>query len=421
MQSEGHSIRLWIKEDKWKEVYDGLLPKVKTWKDSVQWADFIVFDHTGMTDIWKQVYKIKPCFGGSEWADKLEKDRPYAKSVFKQIGLKDFESLKVNTIQEAIAHLQKHKVKHVVKPVGKDVDSHHIIIGEDNSGEDACELLACFDNQGLKPDYLEIEERKTGIEVGVSIWSINGYFSGPININFEHKRLASGYPEGCGPLTGEMGTAMIYQPQDNPFFQRTIAKIAPILKQHSYKGQIDISFIVDRNGEAWPLEATPRLGYPACMIEQALQISSFADLFYYIAKGQTFENKVSLDWAIGIVCIMPGFPSNDEVTKRSVGIPVFGPYKQVHLVEVKMGKSLNGERLVTSKGFGYPMVITGTGKTIQEAKATAYHQISNSNYNRIRVPNMVYRHDIGDRVIRQMDDLIEFGIIESNPMLSLMM
>lgn len=413
----GHKVRFWIKENHWKQVYDGLLNKVDDWKPHVQWCDFVMFDHTGMSSIWEQVSKQKPCFGGSKFADKLEKDRPYAKQVFKNIGLQDFEHEKFNNIDQTIAHLKHHKVMHVVKPVGKQVDSHHVIISEDKNGEDAIGLLESFKNQGLAVDYIEVEERKLGVEVGVSGWFISdnrgaGDWSGDININFEHKRFATGYPEGIGFLTGEMGTAMRYDSRENVLFLKTLDHIKPLLQKENYSGQIDISFIANDEG-FWPLEATPRLGYPACLIEEPLQKTDFAELFYRCAKHDYFENQVSRDWAIGVVCATQGFPSREQSEKCSYEFPVLNSNKNVHLVEVK--KSLN--RMVTSKGMGYAAVVTGTGTTIQEAKASCYRNISYNNLKRFRVPNMFYRTDIGDRVIRQMPEIERYSILkQSDPL-----
>ncbi len=424
--NRGHQVRVWIKEPSWKNIGDGLLPKVDDWKESEKWCDFVVFDHSGMSEIRKQIKK--PCFGGGEWSDKLEKDRTFAHSIFNSLGFDKIESVKVKTIEEAQKHVVEHKKSHVVKPVGKNVDSHHVIIGEYEDGSDVNAILESYKAQGLKPEYLEIEERKLGIEVGLSGWFIadgkgGGEWSGDIEINFEHKRYATGFPEGIGPLTGETGTAQIYVPQTNRFFKDTLDKLKPILRKESYRGQIDVSFIVEpKTGKYFPLEATPRLGYPAIYLNEALQITPIEELFYNTAIGNyKFQNKTKKEWCIGVVVMTPGFPSKEEAKKRSDGVPIFKdkkiitlkdlPINPLHLVEVRTSK----EGIVTSPGMGYPVVVTGTGKTLDDAKRSCYMNISLTNPNRIYIPNSYWRTDIGDRVMRQMPDIKRLGIIGPDP------
>ena len=62
----------------------------------------------------------------------------------------------------------------------------------------------------------------------------------------------------------------------------------------------------------------------------------------------------------------------------------------LHLGEVTMR---NGQ-LRTAGMIGYIMVVTGTGTTIEEARAAAYERTG-----KVVIPNVRYRNDIGLRLV----------------------
>lgn len=414
---EGHDLKVWIKDkDYRKEIYEGLVDKVPDYHPFVPWCDFVLIDQNDMVAEWKFCFDKKPTFGGSEIGNMLEKDRTFGHEVMKYIGLPQIESKTFKTIPEVQAHLKTHRVPHVVKPFGPKVGSEDIIISEDKNGEDAIALLHRFEERKIPFEGIEVEERKDGIEVGVG-----GFFNGtdwvpPFEINFEHKRFATGSPEGMGFLTGEMGTAMRYTSDPkNKVVSTMLKKMTTILRDTDYRGQVDISMIADKDG-FWPLEFTTRLGYPALALNISLQQTPLGELFYGLACGKIKENKVKDDWSIGVVVVDYGFPFNDEVEKRSVGYPIFNVDEDnidhIYMYEAKAGEHDDGVAgLVTSSGMGYPMVICGTGKTIELAQKDCYRFLDLTNPDRVRVPNSWWREDIGNRVIAKREQIIKQEIL----------
>ena len=76
---EGHNVKYHIHCPEEKEVADGFVPKVESWKEHVDWADVIVFD-----DVLGQGTKAKKLrdsgkfvIGGTPYTDKLEDDRTF--------------------------------------------------------------------------------------------------------------------------------------------------------------------------------------------------------------------------------------------------------------------------------------------------------------------------------------------------------
>ncbi len=409
---EGNDVRLFIKDSHYREdIYEGLIEKVDDWKLSVSWCDFIVFDSNPLDDIWEQVKGIKPCFGGSSFAETLEHDREFAHKLMKKLGINSPESKTFNKIPEVMKHLKEHQVPHVLKPFGPKIESHHVVIGQYHDNSDAIGLLERFESEKVPFEGIEVEEKIDGIEVGYSCWFNGNDWVYPINVNFQHKQFAAGDDgNGLGFLTGEMGSLMKYtEDQENKYFKETLDKIKPLLKANDYRGQIDVGLIVDYDGKPYALEYTPRNGTPSQFIEYHLQKMDIADLYYGVAKGTIRRNEVSDDWAIGVVVVTPGFPDHNMVKKKSAGTRIFGINKDnashVHLYEA-MKKD---NKLVTTQGIGYPMCVCNAASSVSEAIQGVYNLLDKRRG--IYTPNSWYRPDIGQRVLDQLPMINSLGIM----------
>jgi len=278
LEMEGHEVRYHVAEKDESTNLDGLIKKEKNWRAGVGWCDYAVLDDTGMDDISSFILKAKkPAFGmayrdgkfgnknidASKFATTLEKDRSFSHEIMEKLKIgSPIESLQFSDIGQAIEHLKKHKVPHVIKPEVQGSGSEKTYVGHYDDNSDAIgwlETLPERPNAG-KIAKIEVEERKKGVEVAASSWFNGKDFVGPPNINFEHKRIATGE---LGFNTGEMGTAMFYGDEGNKLWKETVGKMGRFLADFDYRGQIDVNCIVNEDG-VWPLEFTPRLGYPSC-------------------------------------------------------------------------------------------------------------------------------------------------------------
>lgn len=414
---EGHDVKYHVVEKDESTNLDGLIEKEKNWRKGVGWCDYAVLDDTGMEDISSFILKAKkPAFGmaysdgnfsgkdivASKFATTLEKDRSFSHEIMEKLKIgKPIESLQFSDIAQAIEHLKNHKVPHVIKPEVQGSGSEKTYVGHYDDNSDAIgwlETLPERPNAG-KIKKIEVEERKKGVEVAASSWFNGKDFIGPPNINFEHKRIATGE---LGFNTGEMGTAMFYGEEGNKLWKETVGKMGKFLSDFDYRGQIDVNTIVNEEG-VWPLEFTPRLGYPSSYIEQEIHDSPWGEFLHDIATGKKTSAKFSTDWAIGVLLVGEGYPFWDEGCERSGGLLVQGltpkNIDNLHLYHVRHEK----ERFMTSGCL--PLVATSRGKTIAEAQSNVYNNV----IPQVFFPGMFYRIDIGDRCKQDLAKLKSYG------------
>jgi phosphoribosylamine--glycine ligase len=231
-----------------------------------------------------------------------------------------------------------------------------------------------------------------GVEMGVGAYFNGADFLQPACLDWEHKRF---FPGDLGELTGEMGTVVTYS-RTRSFFDRTMGKMATLLRENGYCGYINLNTIVNERG-IWPLEFTCRFGYPGYAILDPLQRTKWADLFRAMLNRSTLQFDTKRGFAVGIVITTPPFPYYREAVEEPVGLPVLfegilSPEERKHLHYGEVG--LRNGVLVTSGMSGYTLVVTGTGETVDGARDAA-----NALADKVIVPNARYRRDIGARLI----------------------
>jgi phosphoribosylamine--glycine ligase len=118
-----------------------------------------------------------------------------------------------------------------------------------------------------------------------------------------------------------------------------------------------------------------------------------------MVRGDLPNVAVRDGYSVGIVLTTPPFPYTREDLEEAVGMPVIftgspAPDDDAHIHYGEVG--IDQDQLVTSGKYGWTMVITGTGSTIREAKQKAYCLAD-----RVFIPNMRFRRDIGHALIDQ--------------------
>ncbi len=399
VRREGHEVKYHIRKAADKEVADGFVDKVDDWEAEVDWADVIVFD-----DIWidddigtgelseKLRAEGKLVVGGTKATDMLEDDRGYAMEILEKHGVNTLKHKEFTDFDEAIAHVVKEKAAYVIKPLGEVQNVKRLLyVGHQPDGSDVVDVLRAYKKAwGHRMKGFQLQKRVSGVEVAVC-----GFFNGkkfiePVNLNFEHKKL---FNNNIGPSTGEMGTSMFWCAR-NQLFNRTLGKLEAWLAEQGYVGSIDLNCIVNGQG-IYPLEFTPRFGYPTIMLQAESMTTPIGQFFHDLAAGKDPQLKVHRGYQVGVRICVPPFPFSDEKTfdenSRNAAIVIRGD--KTDGMRIQDTKLVEGQWRVAGS-HGVVLFVTGKGATMAEARQQAYRRVES-----VIIPNMYYRTDIGQRWI----------------------
>jgi hypothetical protein len=217
----------------------------------------------------------------------------------------------------------------------------------------------------------------------------------------------NGKPLWCG------NTVSMYV-KNSKLADLALKPIAKHLKAIDYVGFIDISGMIDGDGEFWPFEFTTRPGWPTFHNQMATHYGDPAQWMVDLLHGKD-SLKVKMDvCCVTVVLAIPDFPYSHLTAKEVTGIPVYNcGSDQVHLCEVMIDDNvpvqINGNvvRMPHYVTCGdYVAVVAGCGETITGARRSAYAAV-----NKVKIPaNPFYRTDIGrGRLINDLPLLQKHG------------
>jgi phosphoribosylamine---glycine ligase len=396
LMARGHDVRVHIADPESRDILDGLVARSADWQVDLDWvrgdpSGLVIFEETGwgleQDRLRREGLRV---IGGSALGDRLENDRVFGQAALRDAGLGTAPSFEFDGFDAAIAHLEEAPGRYVLKFSGEDFASTRSYVGALDDGED---VLAVLRLQRAKWTYEErprviLMKHLAGIEVGVGSFFNGAEFLRPANLDWEHKRF---FPGNIGELTGEMGTVVTYRGAER-LFEATLARLTPLLRGAGYVGYINLNMIVNDDGP-WPLELTCRFGYPGFAILSALHAEPWDVILDRVASGLETTLATHEGVAVGIVLTVPPFPYPDGYERLSKGMPICfrrdldaADRAALHYGEVR----IDAGQLVTAGQIGYVMVVTGSGPTIDEARARAYARVE-----KVVIPNVRYRIDIG--------------------------
>jgi len=209
----------------------------------------------------------------------------------------------------------------------------------------------------------------------------------------------NGKPLWCG------NTAMFWT-GPNRLYRETIEKMKGRLTEAGYSGYFDINCIATSRG-IYPLEITPRFGYPTVSIQMEGVQSPWGEFLYALATQKPYALKTQRGFQVGVVIALPPWPFADLDTFRkfsedAVVIFTRPSMDGIHLGDVRVDE---GDWKITGRD-GYALVITGSGSTMEQARQEAYNRVRT-----VIIPNMFYRTDIGYRWRQEGDLLHTWGLL----------
>jgi phosphoribosylamine--glycine ligase len=399
LAAEGHTVRVHVAEEGSRDVLAGLVTLANDWEAELPWIreagddGLIIFEDAGRGELQDQLrqdgYRV---IGGSAFGDRLEQDRAFGQATLRDLGLQTLPTVTFTDFAEAIAFITAQPRRYVLKFHGSELPSDMNYVGMRDDGRDVIAVLMrrakTWDEDYDEGPTFSLMDHVQGIEIGLGAF-FNGHdFVGPINLDWEHKRLFAG---DLGELTGEMGTVVTYRGGER-LFAATLARAAPLLRAAKHVGYVNLNTITNARG-VWPLEFTCRFGYPGFAILSALFAEPCATILQRVAAGSDQPAATHPGYACGIVLTVPPFPYHHGYDELAKGMIISLPddlspedRRNLHYAEV----ARDGEHLVTAGQIGYLMVVTGAAPALDDARAAAYALAG-----RIAIPNVRYRNDIG--------------------------
>jgi len=415
--TEGHDVKLHIVDKKRRKNFSNIVSKTPCWEEELGWVGkegLIVFDDVGygiqQDNLRKAGYRV---VGGSELGDKIELDRAFGNKMFMKYGvptpvLKDFES-----IEEAIGFIENHKRPWVIKQ-----NNHHYskvlnYVGKYEDGKDVKSLLENYSkNPKVKNEKISLQERVDGIEIGVGRYFNGRDFIGPIEYNLEYTRF---FPGDIGPLTSEMGTIAWYGNDDNnKFYKETLEKLTQFLREAKFYGDFEVDCIVNESGPK-VIECTARFGSPIVHLQSEIHTSPWGELLNAVADGKDYYTQYKKGFGIVVLVAVPPFPyaaRPQENLLQNVGIYFDDMNEEfmshIHFEEVSKNKTTNSYYI--SDNRGYILYVTGIADTVHACRQLVYDRVD-----KISIPKMMYRNDIGVRFIEdEFEKLKKWGYFDQN-------
>jgi phosphoribosylamine--glycine ligase len=396
----GHDVRVHIADPESGDVMEGLVERAERWEDWLPWVGdqgLIVFEGASFGETQDRLRADGfTVVGGSAFGDRLELDRAFGQETFRELGLRTAATHAFGSFAAAMGFVRQRPRRYVLEYSGSGFASTRTYIGMRDDGSDTVAALGLHQRgwRLAEAPALVLQDHVPGVEVGVGAFFDGRRFLEPANLDWEHKRF---FPGDLGELTGEMGTVVTYRGAER-LYAATLARLAPQLAASGYRGYVNLNTIVDERG-VWPLELTCRFGYPGFAILEALHRTSWGDLLLRVGRGEGRELETHDGFSVGVVLTVPPFPYHHAYDRIGKGSPVLiaegldgADLGHLHFGEMKR----EAGQLRTAGQIGYAMVVTGRGATIEEAQADAYARVD-----KVTIPNVRYRNDIGDRLRRQ--------------------
>jgi phosphoribosylamine---glycine ligase len=397
---EGHQVKVAIENPLCHGTLAGLVERTADWRRELPWIrsagprGVILFENVAKSrgelqdELRRDGFNV---IGGSGYGDRLENDRAYAQRVLSAAGLSIVRNWEFAARAAALAFLDKHPGRYVLKfndPAAA-VDNY---VGRLADGRDVRAFLGKLSHlEALRSSFV-LMEYVEGIEMGVGAYFDGEKFLRPACLDWEHKRF---FPGDLGELTGEMGTVVTYD-RSRRFFERTLGRMEALLREHGHCGYVNLNTIVNERG-IWPLEFTCRFGYPGFAILTPLQKTPWGELLAAMVNRSTSAFETHPGFCVGIVLTTPPFPYPRSQVDEPIGLPVLfdgelSAEDRANLHYCELG--LENGQLVTSGIYGWAMVATGVGDSIGAAQ-----QHANDLADRVLIPNVRYRRDIGARLV----------------------
>ncbi|HEV2173391.1 MAG TPA: phosphoribosylamine--glycine ligase [Nitrospira sp.] len=337
----------------------------------------------------KAKFKI---FGPTKRGARLEASKIFSKDIMAQAGVRTAGSKSFDKLAEALAYVERHALPVVIKADGL-AQGKGVIIA--TTREQAREAIldsmekAVFGQAGKQ---VLIEQFLDGEELTIMAFT-DGRTVAPMLPAQDHKRIGDG---DTGLNTGGMG-AYCPAPLGTPALCEQVMReiLQPVVDTMSrlgspFQGVLYAGLIIV-NGIPYVLEFNARMGDPETQVVLPLLKTDFIDVIEAVVEHRLDQLRVEWldDHTVCVVMTSGGYPGPYQN-----GFPISG-LDRAEVGDATIfhaGTTKQNHEIVTAGGR--VLGITGRGKTLAEAQATAYRTTKTISFNGCH-----YRHDIAHRAL----------------------
>ncbi|MDX1404959.1 MAG: phosphoribosylamine--glycine ligase [Woeseiaceae bacterium] len=334
-----------------------------------------------------------PCFGPSAAAARLEGSKAFTKDFLKRHGIPTADYRNFDQLDDALAYIRERGAPIVIKADGLAAGKGVIVATTvDEAEQAATDMLAggAFGEAGRR---IVVEEFLSGEEASFIVIT-DGKSVLPLASSQDHKARDEG---DVGPNTGGMG-AYSPAPVVTPDIEQRILDmvIDPTLAGLrrdgiEYTGFLYAGLMITDDGIPKVVEYNCRMGDPETQPIMLRLTTDLVTLFEATMEGRLGEQQA--DWdpraALGVVMAAGGYPASYRKGAIIDGLPKLADErcKVFHA-----GTTIDDNAVVTSGGR--VLCVVGLGVSVAEARAVAYAQVGEINWD-----DAYYRNDIGYRAI----------------------
>lgn len=314
LQDEGADVAYWVSVSTNKSVGDGIVPKKNSWDELLFWAKegirkkeptLLLFGGTSLGEKADLARKWGiPIICGGSFCDKLEKDRSFGQEIAASIGIKIPAFKEFKDVSACINHAKAMGEQ----PMFFKSDSYvHLDATHGaNSGPEMVEYLEDLQRRYPVRGSCILQEKIDGVPFSTGRWWNGMSWVGPYEATYENKKLMN---DDIGPSTSCAFNTVWFYEQNEPEIAKKLGweELTPIFRKHNAPpGFYDINAMIDKDGAAWFLEWTPRLGYSSEMTSGRL-IEHLGDHLWEIANGRE-PAAVYDDLAYAVTLGVPPYP-----------------------------------------------------------------------------------------------------------------
>ena len=313
-------------------------------------------------------------FGPTKTATLIESSKVFAKELMQKYKIPCAEGEIFTCLSEANDYVRQHSFPLVVKADGLASGKGVVVANTQEQAENALSQMMEQRVFGSAGDKVIVEECLRGKEVSLLAFT-DGHTVVPMVPACDYKRACD---NDEGPNTGGMGS---YSPPG--FFNKEQIELTmqtildPVVQAMAkegkpYKGVLYAGLMLTDEGIK-VLEFNARFGDPETQVVLPRLKTDLAEIALAVVNDTLHETKVEWDddACVGVVLASAGYPGNYQK-----GFPITG-WERIDndIVIFHAGTKSGAEGLVYTDG-GRVLTVVGKGKTLAEARARAYSNVS---------------------------------------------